>query len=355
MARETKESGCLIGGLSFSVGDFVSSTGLTCYDEGSYKGQASYCGEDSSLYYEETTLSCPAEAPYCFQCGEAAKCLSYSSAAPEGCFLGGKKEASSNNTMAKVQAAPGFNGTSPLVNNGYCGRFSADKSPHCDPNATECASDSDCVSQPNYTSCLSECGPQVGSSVNSTTDVRCQVGDIAYSIGELVGSVGLQCYDNNTYNGRQSFCGKDGSVYYQETKLSCPDEAPYCFQCGNKSYGAAKCLSYYGDSPEGCKLGEVSENQSSDYMGESNNMGYCGLLSSDGTYFDCDPSAVPCIDDSSCSQLMLYKNCLKECGAGSTNSRQSTNPISGAMSFKGHLSFVVFMSFCSLCGLANVL
>lgn len=358
-ARGTVEIGCLIGGVSFSVGDFVGSIGLTCYDEGSYKGHASYCGENSSLYYEEKTLSCPAEAPYCFQCGEAAKCLSYSSAAPEGCSPGGIKESSSSKNTGTVQAAPGFNETSSQVNNGYCGRFSDDNSVHCDPNATACTRDTDCTNS-NYSSCLSECRPQVGSSMNNTPEVRCQVGDIVYSIGELVGSIGVQCYDNNTYIGLQSFCGKNGSVYYQDTNLSCPDEAPYCFQCGNASNGAAKCLSNYGDSPEGCTLGEVStknisENQSSNYTRESNNMGYCGLLSSDGTYFDCDPSAVPCIDDSSCNQLMLYKNCLKECGAGSASSRQATNPTSGAISFYGHLSFVVFMSFCSICGLAVIL
>ncbi len=351
-ARSTQENGCRVGNTVFSIGDLVGSISLSCYDEGSYKGRESLCGENGSVHYMEKTLNCPNEAPYCFQCGEegygAAKCLSYYSVAPEGCSLGGT-----------VQKLSGFNGTEAPVTNGYCGRNSADNSTLCDPNATVCTSDSDCTAQSNYSSCLMECGPQVGSMKNES-EAGCHVGSEMFSIGDLVGSIGFQCNGNSSYIGQQSFCGTNGSVYYEETSFICPNEAPYCFQCGKASYGAAKCLTNYSANPSGCTLGAASsKNNSEDKSTKSNNDttesqngGYCGLLSSDGTYVDCDPSATPCVDDSSCSGLMLYKNCLKTCGQ--LGERTSTSGVAASTSAASQSRYyhfpIVFMYVFSIFG-----
>lgn len=83
----------------------------------------------------------------------------------------------------------------------------------------------------------------------------CQVGDIIYREGDSIGVIGFECIDDARYNGTESFCGSNDTIFVQEKVLTCSGMVPYCVQCGPPKRGAALCLStrevpdYCDDSP----------------------------------------------------------------------------------------------------------
>jgi hypothetical protein len=76
-----------------------------------------------------------------------------------------------------------------------------------------------------------------------------------FRVNQSVGSIGYQCYDKGRYAGVESFCGSDGSLFYVEKNFTCPDYAPYCFQCGKAGPHAAVCTSNFTAGPEVCVAG----------------------------------------------------------------------------------------------------
>ena len=60
----------------------------------------------------------------------------------------------------------------------------------------------------------------------------CLVGDIMYSEGDSVGTIGWECHkDNNkTYDGTESVC-QNGQVVRKPVVLECSGTVAYCVQC----------------------------------------------------------------------------------------------------------------------------
>lgn len=74
----TPSGGCLVSGdmmfpPGMSTGKIV---GLTCNGTYAFKGIETICGTDGSLMEVGNTFQCPAESPYCVQCGAEAICVS---------------------------------------------------------------------------------------------------------------------------------------------------------------------------------------------------------------------------------------------------------------------------------------
>lgn len=156
---------------------------------------------------------------------------------------------------AAMPPAPGFNGTYPNVSS-YCGFLDRNTfNPVCDPKGTVCVDDSNCTGLLNYTSCLRECGPQISfGNENSVTGCLLS-GDMMFAVNQSVGIIGYQCYDKGRYAGLESFCGSNGSLFYVENNFTCPDYAPYCFQCGKAGPHAAVCTWNFDAGSEGCVTG----------------------------------------------------------------------------------------------------
>jgi hypothetical protein len=217
-------TGCLVNGdIMFSVNQSTGIVGYLCYDKSRYAGKESFCGSNGSLYYVENNFTCPDHAPYCFQCGaagpNAAICLSNFTAGSEGCVAGGSGGS--------------------MVN-----------SPYGRSNESSTAANA-----------------------SATTATGCLVGDVMYQVNQSTGYIGFLCYGNSTFLGKESICGSDGSLYDVNKTITCPEKSPYCFQCGQKSYGAAICLSNITSAVDGCVLGGItslystSNNTGTDLLG----------------------------------------------------------------------------------------
>jgi len=197
-------SGCLVeGDMMFVTGQpYGSVIGILCYDKSSYVGKETICGTDGSMVDVENNYTCSSDSPYCVQCGEgSAICVSDVTAATEGCASG---------SVQSTNSYPVMNATvDPYTNN------------------------------------------------TNTSEIGCLVGDIMYTPKQSIGQIGFLCQDSNVYYGKESFCGKNGSVYDVEKNITCPEKAPYCFQCGESAYGAAICLSNKTAVRDGCALGGV--------------------------------------------------------------------------------------------------
>jgi len=197
-------SGCLVeGDMMFVTGQpYGSVIGILCYDKSSYVGKETICGTDGSMVDVENNYTCSSDSPYCVQCGEgSAICVSDVTAATEGCASG---------SVQSTNSYPVMNAT-------------------VDPYTNK----------------------------TNTSEIGCLVGDIMYTPKQSIGQIGFLCQDSNVYYGKESFCGKNGSVYNVEKNITCPEKAPYCFQCGESAYGAALCLSNKTAVRDGCALGGV--------------------------------------------------------------------------------------------------
>jgi len=233
----------------------IRTIGYECVNNTHFVGDEEYCASPlGTVGLVHGTYVC-ADGLACFQCGDSgsgAAVCSNPDEPPKGCFQEVDHE-SPISSVQFVQAVEGFNGTQP-TRSGYCGLLSADSSVVCDPNGTMCTVDSDCSATLNFTSCLLECGPQIGSSVNESSS-GCLIGDIMFSPGQLVGSIGFLCYNYTMVGGQESFCGRNGTIVVKKANFTCPQEASYCFQCGEAAYGAAICLSNASATNDGCTLG----------------------------------------------------------------------------------------------------
>ena len=253
----------------------IRTIGYECVNNTHFIGDEEYCASPlGNVGLVHGTYVC-ADGSVCFQCGDSgsgAAVCSNPDEPPEGCFQEDSHD-SPFGAVQFVQAVQGFNGSQP-TGSGYCGLLSADSAVVCDPNATMCISDFDCGATLNFTSCLWECGPQIGSSTNESSS-GCLVGDIMFSPGQLVGSIGFLCYNNTMVGGQESFCGRNGTIAVKDSNFTCPQEAPYCFQCGEAAYGAAICLSNASATNDGCIIGgsnalSQSNETISDALSQSN-------------------------------------------------------------------------------------
>ena len=109
-------------------------------------------------------------------------------------------------------------------------------------------------------------------SVLLTTNVAtgdCLVGDIMYSEGDSVGTIGWECHkDNNkTYDGTESVC-QNGQVVRKPVVLECSGTvANLCHSvCGPRQIGGALCLSTTTDVPEHCANATLREPSSLDLV-----------------------------------------------------------------------------------------
>lgn len=167
----------------------------------------------------------------------------------------------------------------------------------CDPNPMQCVNDSDCRSNNGqYNMCMSACNPTTSivvppfngaddaqdddgsdddqsqsdeTSSNGTLALNATVSgcvfggsegstSVRWKTGYAVGYIGYACLSNSTLLGDASYCGADGSLFsVSQTQLSCPEQAPYCFQCGAvTSPGSAVCSSRRFIHPTNCIPGE---------------------------------------------------------------------------------------------------
>lgn len=74
---------------------------------------------------------------------------------------------------------------------------------------------------------------------------------VTYPDGASTKFVGLQCLNGTHYDAVDFICA-DGAIRDIDTVRACPVfDAPYCVQCGGRSFGAALCLSK-PDVPDYC-------------------------------------------------------------------------------------------------------
>ena len=220
-------SGCLVGGDMMIVPghSYGSVIGILCYDKSSYVGKETICGTNGSMVDIENNYTCSSDSPYCVQCGEeSAICVSNVTAATEGC---------ASRSVGSTNGYPAMNATVDSYTNN-----------------------------------------------TSNSELGCLVGDIMYTPKQSIGQIGFLCQDSNVYYGKESFCGKNGSVYDVEKNITCPEKAPYCFQCGESAYGAAICLSSKTAVQDGCALGGVeSSSLGSSLFGGLNASNITNILS----------------------------------------------------------------------------
>ena len=75
-----------------------------------------------------------------------------------------------------------------------------------------------------------------------TAQDGCLVGDIMFQNGADLGFLGLECLNSTHFDASESAC-VNGVIEETATVLSCSGSVPYCVQCGNRTAGAALCLS----------------------------------------------------------------------------------------------------------------
>lgn len=286
----------------FQVGDVVGKMGHHCTGTNKYSGAEFFCGDNGIVLITEQNFTCSTSSTGdCYQCSEGeAFCLSsaVASSIPQGeCILDGNYSNGIDAYSQWMKRIQGLTEEKPLQNyTGYCGVLSADGSSGiCDPKATKCVNDSNCSdSNSQYSMCLSSCSPNTldnvhlanetfysdddsadddqsgvddsnGAVASNSTVSGCFFGggegntsSVLWKPGYAVGYIGFACLSNTTFFGEASYCSADGSIFSaQHTKLSCPEQAPYCFQCGEVTTpGSAICSSRRYIYPDNCIPGE---------------------------------------------------------------------------------------------------
>jgi hypothetical protein len=294
---------CVFGNNIFQVGDSIGKLGHHCTSGKQYLGAEFFCADYGVIQIKEQNFTCSTNSlSECYQCREKeAFCLSPSVATniPQGeCVINGNY---SNRLYSYPQWMEIIQGSTMGINalnySGYCGILSADGSSGiCDPKSIKCANDSDCSSNNGqYNMCMSACNPTTSIDVpplngtyytqgdddldddqswsyyktsNGSEDATvsgCVFGgsqgntsSVRWKPGYAIGYIGFACLSNSTFLGDASYCGADGSLFsVSHTQLSCPEQAPYCFQCGEvTSPGSAVCSSRRFIHPENCIPGE---------------------------------------------------------------------------------------------------
>jgi len=300
--KVSSSSGCLVGDMMFTTDQLIGSIGFQCHDSSLVEGQESFCGSDGEINTIRKNFTCPEEAPYCFQCGEAAYgaalCLSDASTDQDGCVLGGSNslmEPSATDigclvggVMYSADQSTGsigylcYDDSLFFGKESFCGSdgkvFSKEKNFTCpeeSPYCFQCGESSRgaaiCLSDASATRDGCELGGSNSLTEPSATETGCLVGDVMFSAGQSTGSIGFFCFDNNYFYGQESFCGSDGIVYHQDKVLKCPEESPNCYQCGDAALGAAICLLDSTVSPEGCSYGISLVSAFNSTIGNSSN------------------------------------------------------------------------------------
>jgi hypothetical protein len=81
-------------------------------------------------------------------------------------------------------------------------------------------------------------------------------GDMMFVEGQSIGTFGLVCVNETSFDTKDKVCGPNGEIILvtTSTETCSPDSGlPYCVQCGSVEQGAALCLETM-DAPEVCTL-----------------------------------------------------------------------------------------------------
>jgi len=312
MPTSTVPTGCLVGDTTFQFGETIGRIGFRCYSDTDYVGAQFFCGSDGAVQARGQNLTCSdTSTSKCYQCNNNSEafCHSSSSLNSKQCTLGG--DFSKEDDFAYIQWITRMQDSTPEASptnySGYCGILSADGSSGiCNPNSKNCTSDNNCIDS-LYSMCLSSCDPIIALGTDDSTDddssdddssdddgsdvdddtvststtnitqngcaVERGVSNTSTTIikpGYTAGYIGFFCLSNSTFSGDVSYCGVDGDfVAAKSSVLSCPPQAPHCFQCGEATTpGAAVCVPNRYLYPDGCLPGGLYDANNTETTGD---------------------------------------------------------------------------------------
>ena len=262
----------------------IRTIGYECVNNTHFIGDEEYCESAlGTVGLVHGTYAC-ADGLSCFQCGDSgsgAAVCSNPDEPPKGCFQGkggrnSKKLSSSFGCLvgdmmfmtgqiigsigfqchdaSLVEGQESFCGGDGEINTKRKNFTCPEEAPYCFQCGEVAYGAALCLSDSSFDEDGCVLGGTNLSTEPSDTDTGCLVGGVMYSVGQSIGSIGYLCHDDSVFYGQESFCGSDGKVFSKGQNFTCPEESPYCFQCG-ESRGAAICLSDASATRDGCKLG----------------------------------------------------------------------------------------------------